>query len=170
MLRDFLRLPSLVADNDLAAKKNSPADTDSTQPIAPLARKNLLSVPQPGPPAKLTPMRRPGTLSRLANDSRLGSQASAKPEEAVLADIAAQRHHAEAAQYKVEQSAMRPPDIVLFALGTFHSHGLSISLHHGELTNQIFDAPYTALFCTMLPSPGSATIPQLSIQYHAPET
>jgi hypothetical protein len=55
--------------------------------------------------------------------ARSGPVALAKPEEAVLADIAAKRHQTDAAQQKIKQPAMRPPDIRLTALGTRNRHG-----------------------------------------------
>jgi hypothetical protein len=54
------------------------------------------------------------------NKSR--SDAFAKPEEAMLADIAPQGHHANAAQQEIIQSVMRPPDVAFMALRAFNSH------------------------------------------------
>jgi len=151
-----LRLPSPVMENNSAAENDSDVNKDSTAPIASFARKNLLSVPQPDPPAQPTPLRRPGTKLLLAKHSRSGSKASAKPKEAVLAYIASQRHHAETAQYKVEQSSMRPPNIVLFALWAFNSHGWQSPEHLGARYKQMFVAPFTAPYCAAMPFVGSA--------------
>jgi hypothetical protein len=54
----------------------------------------------------------------MQNGSGSGTNASAKPEEAMFADVAAQGHHADAFQQEVEQSAMRPPNALFTALWT----------------------------------------------------
>jgi hypothetical protein len=54
--------------------------------------------------------------------NKSGSDAFAEPEEAMLADVAAQGHHADAAQQKIKQSMMRPPDVAFMALRAFNSH------------------------------------------------
>ena len=79
------------------------------------------SIAQTSPPAA-----HPGgnrLKQAVLNAGRSESQASAEPVEAVLADVAAQRNHADAAQYKIDQPAMRPPYVGLTALWTFNSHG-----------------------------------------------
>jgi hypothetical protein len=40
----------------------------------------------------------------------------------MLADVAAQGHHANAAQQEIKQSVMRPPDVAFMALWAFNSH------------------------------------------------
>jgi hypothetical protein len=54
----------------------------------------------------------------MQNRSGSGTEASAKPEEAMKAEVAAQRHHADAAQQEVEQSALRPPNASFTTLWT----------------------------------------------------
>jgi hypothetical protein len=64
-----------------------------------------------------------------ADRNRSASQASAKPVEAVLADVAAQWDHADAAKDKIDQSAMRPPYVVFMALWTFNCHSWQAPEH-----------------------------------------
>jgi hypothetical protein len=40
----------------------------------------------------------------------------------MLADVAAQGHQTNAAQQKIKQSLMRPPDVAFMALWAFNSH------------------------------------------------
>jgi hypothetical protein len=54
----------------------------------------------------------------MQNRSGSGTEASAKPEEAMFAKTAAQGHHADAFQQDVEQSAMRLPNALLTTLWT----------------------------------------------------
>jgi len=74
----------------------------------------------PAPPP--SPRPRTGSGKEMPNGSGSGSQASAEPVEAMFAEVAAQRHHADAAKQDVEQSAMRPPDVGFMALWTSNSH------------------------------------------------
>jgi hypothetical protein len=49
-------------------------------------------------------------------------EAFAKPIEAVIADLAAQGHHADPSQKEVEQTVMRPPDVRFVALWASDGH------------------------------------------------
>jgi hypothetical protein len=40
----------------------------------------------------------------------------------MLADVAAQGHHADAAQQEIKQSVMRPTDVAFMTLRAFNSH------------------------------------------------
>lgn len=60
----------------------------------------------------------PAENNEMYNRSESCTKASAKPEEAMCAEVAAQGHHADDAQQDIEQSAMRPPDTALTALWT----------------------------------------------------
>ena len=86
------------------------ANEESPQPIPSTARNDLCS-PSYGACAR-KPHSTGGKLplSISPNGRKSASQASAKPVEAVLADVAArQTNHAHHAQKKVQQPAMRPP-------------------------------------------------------------
>ena len=50
--------------------------------------------------------------------------ASTKAKEAVFAEIAAKGHKPEASKEEIEESAVRPSDVRLAALGTCDCHGL----------------------------------------------
>jgi hypothetical protein len=50
-------------------------------------------------------------------------EASAKPEEAVLTEVAAQRHQADASEQEIEKPPMRPSDISFAAPWTCNRHG-----------------------------------------------
>jgi hypothetical protein len=95
--------------------------------------------PSPPSPARPTPAAAPArclaharttatpqTVTSLGKEmhDRSGSdtETSAKPEEAMKADVAAQRHHANAAQQEVEQSALRLPNASFTTLWTRNSH------------------------------------------------
>jgi hypothetical protein len=51
------------------------------------------------------------------------AKASAKPEESVLADVAAQGHHPDAPEEKVQNTAMGPSNVGFTALWTCNNHG-----------------------------------------------
>ena len=53
---------------------------------------------------------------------RLGAEALAKAEEAVLADVAAQGNHADAAEDEIEEPAMRSADVWFTALRACDDH------------------------------------------------
>jgi hypothetical protein len=54
----------------------------------------------------------------MQNRSGSGTETSAKPEEAMKAYVAAQGHHADAAQQEVEQSVLRHPNASFTTLWT----------------------------------------------------
>jgi hypothetical protein len=64
---------------------------------------------------------------------------SPKAEEAMLAQVAAQRDHPNPAQYEVENAAVRPANIRLAALWTVNSHGQQSpwNLRFGEVNSSI---------------------------------
>jgi hypothetical protein len=90
---------------------------------------------------------------------RSGSQTSAKSVEAVFADIAAHRNHADAAQYKIEQPAMRSPYVGLMALWTFNSHGWQSPEHRWPGKLRVPCAFHCYQNCTNVQSPGSHHTP-----------
>jgi len=85
----------------------------------------IASGPQSGRTASCptaAPRRKPGCCKQMIPGNESGADAFAKPEEAMFADVAAQGHHADAAQQKIKQSMMRPPDVAFMALRAFNSH------------------------------------------------
>jgi hypothetical protein len=103
----------------------------------------------------------------MPHGSGSGPQALAEPEEAMFAKVAAQGHHADAAQKKVQQSVVRPPDVGFMALWAFNSHsGQSPeNLGTGEVGHPRWLPPHSEL--QDVPLPTTADTARRVYQYNA---
>lgn len=99
-----------------------------TQILPAAAGGRQLRAKDPSPPSKVHSSKdltaSPGGPFRIGPGK---PETSAKTEETVRANVAAQWHHADASEKKVQDLTMRPADIGFAALWTCNNHGQRIS-------------------------------------------